>query len=189
MKKIIGFGLLGLMLFLCITLAGYDNGSKRQKIAQQTVQNISKTLNKRYQLLYKNLSGSGSNNQYKKIGIYFDLFQIVDKEESRKILVGCVEEMLKQINTNLDLRPYLQSFPFTVENIELVIYIRQEGKQLVYYPDLGVLSVWGGLVRYKTEEENKYKTSFYTEDEESYAEALKIVQAQANTLEVQKTGS
>lgn len=47
------------------------------------------------------------------------------------------------------------------------------------HPDLGILSIRDGIVRYSTDAlEMRRKFGFYTEEKESYESALKIVQSQ-----------
>lgn len=179
MKKMIGFVLLCLMVFLYIALGGCDNRSEKAKMMHKAVYNAAKIVGNRYQLHYMGLSEAADKKHYKEVGLHFEMFRIVSKDESRKMLVDCVEEMLKEINSNPQLQPYLQPSPFTVANIEIAIFIRHPDGQYAYHPDLGILTVRGGVIRYSTDiPEMRHKYGFYTEEKESYEDALKIVQSQ-----------
>src|SRR5205085_1771860 len=101
--------------------------------------------NNRHQLYYIGLSEAGDKTHYKEIGLYFELLRIVNKDEARKIVIDCAEELLKEINSNPQLQPYLQPSPFTVTNIEIFINIRHPDGKIAYYPDLGILSLSGGI--------------------------------------------
>lgn len=176
MKKITIFGLLGVMLFLYIVLGGCDNRTEDTKMVHKAVYNVARTLNNRYQLHYIGLSEAGDKEHYKKIGLDFEMFRIISKDEGRKILIDCVEELLKEINSNPQLQPYLQPSPFTVANIEIAIFVRHPDGKAAYHPDLGILTVRGGIIRYSTDiPEMRHKFGFYTEEKESYEDALKIV--------------
>jgi hypothetical protein len=179
MKKIIGFGLLCLMFCLHITLGGCDGRSEKAKMAHKAVYNAVKTLNNRNQLHYIGIVEAADKQHYKKIGLEFELFRVVSKDEARKILIDSAEELLKEINSSPQLQPYLQPSPFTIANIEISIYIRHPDGNLVYHPDLGILSLRRGIIRYSTDTpEMRHKYGFYTEEKESYEDALKIVQSQ-----------
>ncbi len=112
----------------------------------------------------------------------FSLGLEVDKklsiEEARKILVGCAEMMLKTINTDRAIRPYLREYPFPDTKIFLYVYFRENESRPVKKPGqfLGC-SLSRGKIKYDTV---KRETRFATLDEmvplhqETYEEAKKI---------------
>ncbi len=177
MKKMIGFGLLFLMFFLFIALGGCDKRSEKAKMVHRAVYKTAETLNNRFQIRYVGISEAGGENYYKEVGLHFELFRIISKEEGREIIVNCAEELLKEINSNPQLLPYLKPSPFTVKNIEITIYVRHPDGRIPYHPDFCVLSLQRGLLSYSTTSpEMRLEYKFYTE-EESYEDALKIVQS------------
>lgn len=179
MKKSYIFGLMCLMFLLYIALGGCDDRSEDEKMVHKAIYTTAKTLNDRYQLHYMGIVEAGDKEHYKKIGLFFELMRIINKEEGRKIIVNCAQELLKEINSNPNLLPYLLPSPFPVENIELAIYIRHPDGQSVYHPDLAVISLRKGVIRYSTDTpEMRRKLGFYTEEKETYEEALKILKSE-----------
>ncbi len=168
MKKMIGFGLLFLMFFLFIALGGCDKRSEKAKMVHRAVYKTAETLNNRFQIRYIGISEAADENYYKEVGMFFELHRITSIEEGREIIVDCAEELLNEINSNPQLLPYLKPSPFTVKNIEIAIYVRHPNGKIVYHPDLGILSLRGGIIRYSTDApEMLYKPGFYTEEKKT----------------------
>jgi hypothetical protein len=162
-----------------VALGGCDNRSEKAKMMHKAVYNASKTLNARHQMRYIGISEAGDKNHYKEVGMFFEIFRVVSKEESRKIMIDCVEELLREINSNPQLLPHLQPSPFTAANIEIAFYIYHPDGKRAYHPDLGSLSLNEGVIRYSTDiPEMQYKFGFYTQEKESYEAASKIVHSE-----------
>ncbi len=136
----------------------------------------------RYQIQQIGFGEGGDKKYYKSISLSFNVYRILSKDEGRKILLGCTEELLKEINSNLELLPYLLPSPFTVANIEVTLYVYHPNGTNVYYPNILIFTARRGKIMFKTElPEMKFKYGYYTEEEESYEDALEIVHFQLNT--------
>lgn len=111
------------------------------------------------------------------LGLSFKIRGPLTQEQLRVIIVGCVEEFLSTINANEEIRPYLRTYPFTAEGIEITIFmIDAQGREL-YDPDIGVASQRHGELTYMTTDRTdtfKYKSIV----SESYDDALRIVNSQ-----------
>jgi hypothetical protein len=174
MKKIIG--VLGLMLFLFIVLKGCDNRTEDAKMVHRAMYNVSRKMEERYQLHYAGMVEGGDEKHYNEVGMYFQIFRTITKDEGRTMLVESVEELLNKLNSNPQLEPYLQPYPFTMDNIEMVICVYHPDKTKAYHPDIVTFSLANGTIRYVTDSpESQYKYKHYTEERESYEEASKIV--------------
>ena len=55
------------------------------------------------------------------LGILFQVKRKLSIEQAREILVDCVQEFLTEINSNEEIRPYLENFPFTSKNIHIAL--------------------------------------------------------------------
>ena len=97
-------------------------------------------------------------------------------EGARVLYVEMMEEYLKQINCNEEVRPYLHNYPFNIDNIKLTIsFLDAQGHTL---GDGHVALVF--ISRNHTIDYAAYNTDteeFYSLHEEPYEEALKIYNA------------
>ncbi|MBA2727930.1 MAG: hypothetical protein H0U49_07145 [Parachlamydiaceae bacterium] len=171
--------LLQLFLLAAFLVAGCGHISDEIKLARSIMINVAKTLEQRYQIKIIGFSEAGDKDYYNKIGLEFNVYRVLSKDEGREILIGCTEELLKSINSNSELQRYLQPYPFIVENVDIALYVYQLDGSDTYYPDISVITNWGGKIEFKTEsKELKHKFGYTTREKESYEEALKIVRTQ-----------
>ena len=71
----------------------------------------------------------------------------------------------------------MENYPFTDDNISISIFIKPPGVSQIYYPNIAVFSTSKGRLIYNAETiEVPYLHAH--EEEETYEEALKIVEAQ-----------
>ena len=98
-----------------------------------------------------------------------------------EILVYCAEYFLDQINSNEEIRPFLQNYPFRAENIDLSIYVYSKNRKQFDIGQLSSLAVIKGKIVYY------YRDSEYTVDSskrEDYEEAKKIVFSKDNNEKI-----
>ena len=177
MKKIIA--VLSLVFFLYVILSGCDDRTDKAKMVHKAMYHVSNKLEKQYQLRYIGMIEGADAQFYKEIGIEFMVFRIITKDEGRKMLVEGVEELLHELNSNPQLEPYLQPYPFTVANVQISIFSYHPDRTKAYYPDIISFTAYSGKVRYVTDSpQPQYKYKQFTEEEESYEEAVEIVHAQ-----------
>ncbi|MBS0585362.1 MAG: hypothetical protein JSR76_03555 [Verrucomicrobia bacterium] len=99
--------------------------------------------------------GSGAEMMYeiKLLGLSFNYYNEIDIDKGRELLVFAASEYLDAINTNVELRPYLDHWPFTANDIEIDIgilkptgkevglekidFLTCEKNELKYYPNKG----------------------------------------------------
>ncbi len=153
-----------------------DGHSKKAKLAHQAMSNTIKTLEDRYQLHPVAISEAADDHFYTEIGLQFQIFHPLNKEEGRKILIDSAEELLKEINSMPGMLQYLQPSPFTPYNIEIMIFSYQPNGERSFYPNILTLVDSGGIIRYSTKTPGM-EFGYHTVEEETYEEALKIVQA------------
>lgn len=172
-------GLLCIILFLYLLLGGCDKRTEDEKIAHQVMYKVVKILERRYQLHYIGRAEAGLKDYYTKMGLEFQVFRLVGKDEGRKMLIDCIGEFLKEINSNSKLLPHLQPSPFTVANIQISIYVYHPNGTSVKDPEIAVFSTRDGIIQFGTDTQKEgYEYGYIVYQKESYEEALKIVEAQ-----------
>jgi len=125
------------------------------------------------QKLYCYGGGGGFIKNVNRITLNFNTVQNLNIAESRALIIKCTEELLKRINTDADIKPYLSHYPFTEQGITLGISFDQEDKKRVSSKFVAMVFTVDGSVYYSSYNHNKKK--FQDIHEESYQEALKIV--------------
>jgi hypothetical protein len=144
-----------------------------EDIANEIRAQAGKKLAEKHKMAVVGISG-GMMESVNLIGISFQTYRAIDRNEIRYILIDCVEELLKAINESEEIRSYLKNFPFTTNNIRIEMFISDTNGRWLYDPNIGVASI---------SEDNKiyyYTTSpnaalFKNKYEELYEEALAIV--------------
>ncbi len=93
----------------------------RQEVAR-VESKTAKELASKYNM---SVCGTGGGTMYAvhTLSLSFDINRPVMMEEARAILVGSVEQYLKNINSNKALRPYLDEFPFPPRLLDMGFYV------------------------------------------------------------------
>ena len=160
-----------------ISLLFGDSRTPSTKMAHKITKEIGCKLKSNYGLNCMGISEEGPDGKYKKIGIIMNYPKVLSKDEGRVLLLNCLNEALKAFNSYPNFKQYMANVPFTGKNIMIKIYIEPPKQRDVYFPDIGVLSLYNDTLWYKTyTAEMDYEK--FIEDEETYEEAMKIVEAQ-----------
>jgi hypothetical protein len=148
--------------------------SKADQLVTRIELNLAKKLEAKYNIQTVGDSAQMPENVINNLGLMFQVNRILSKNEAREILVDCVLEFLAEVNSNEEIRPYLEYYPFTPVNISIALYISGPDGEDVYDPDLEVASARNGKLRYATKDKNQ-KFGYKSEYEETFEEALKLV--------------
>ena len=143
------------------------------KYADSITNPFVKDMCKKHHLSYFG-GGGGFLHNVENITIEFVSHSIADVEQARSLLLSCSEELLKRVNADETIRPYLNHYPFTAKDISIGICYFDRNGTWVKSKCIASASVAEGPIYYTIfdEEANNLKT-FH---KESYQEALKIVQ-------------
>ncbi|HNA62248.1 MAG TPA: hypothetical protein PKW79_04150 [Rhabdochlamydiaceae bacterium] len=126
-------------------------------------------------------TGGGLIDQINRLGMSFARYGDLSMEEARELLVYCIEEYLEAINANEKIRPHLCCYPFTPNNVEIIIFIYREDRRR---PPVGFLTVVAGAygkMIYKIQQPGF--PSMKDIHEEPYDEAKKLVEQQDPGME------
>lgn len=115
--------------------------------------------------------GSSMIDKIKEIILGFDYYEKCSIEKGRYLVITASQLLLKKINENEKIRPYLIEYPFPEKRVFIPIFCFYED-EIPEKPFLSVVSCSNGKIFYKTGENQEI---IY---EETYEEALKIVQEQ-----------
>lgn len=166
-----------LIFIACIIgwIAYGSHGSPADTLSHQRINKTGKRLEKKYNMSISAIGGASKGGIWL-IDVGFDrLGDPMTIEEGRRAIVDCVQEYLKDINTDEALRPYLKVYPFTIDNLHIAIFHGAKDGGLVFDPILELIAADEFGVVYKTRDPDniyKYKNIY----KETYEEALAILQ-------------
>lgn len=163
--------------FLMMSCQRNEPISEKEKIKYRVLNEVINQLKDQHQLSLGGFGAEGSEKGYQLLGLNFDLYGVISKDEGRKMLVESVDLMLNVINQDKELQPYLLEKPFTSKNVDLVFFVKRKNGEDVFYPDIRIFSACGGRISYLTESPEQ-EFGYYTEEEETFEEARRIVEVQ-----------
>lgn len=151
----------------------YDVPSPHQKTLHAMLNRFINHVEKNFDLELSAFGGSNEDHKTACIGVGFTSRTKKSKDECRKLIIEITDIFLFYINDDKELAKYLLHNPFTFKDINLDIFIIPLNKNVVD-PDIGIASLLGGEIVYKTDDPNnefRYKSRII----ESYEEALQKV--------------
>lgn len=114
--------------------------------------------------------GVGMSGRFKGVGISFQLYRPMEKNEARAIVFDCAKKLLKNIQSSEEIQPYLESQPFSLENVGITLYSVKEDYHLFPHPNIGVVKIGRDGLLFRTQDpDDKFKYKEVTE--ESFEEA------------------
>ncbi len=170
---IIFIGIQPIFLLGKFDLAPYNTPtSKDEIIAKKITDDVAKKLLAEHNL---HLIGTGAQmmNEIEMLGVSFDYFNELDISTGRRLLVHCLQAYLQEINENKEIRKYLKNYPFTVNNIELRIWIKKPDGSQINKEKPSYLSAINGKLYYNFDDPKSYSRTIL--HQESFGEALKAM--------------
>lgn len=111
---------------------------------------VSSSLKTRYEICPVATVVSMPGGIIKLLGLDFQIYGPLRKEEIRKVLIDSADELLHKINTNEQIRLGLEVYPFTIANIEINLFIIDRSRREITDPDIGIASLSRGEISYLT---------------------------------------
>jgi hypothetical protein len=148
-------------------------------MVNQALYKTSYTLEERYQLHFIARIVTLYEGLYKAVGMQFRAYRPLTKEEGRKLLLVAGQELLNQLNGHPALQPFFEIAPFTMDNIEFVIFAVSETGEQLYDPDISVFALRDGVITY-TKHDSQKKYHEVTEEFEAYSDAVKMNKEQSS---------
>ncbi len=181
MKLIFTFGLIMTVfssLFGCSPLS-HPQPVDYEKIADEITANTAQQLEKQKGLFLAG-TGGGMMHNIRMMAMSFDFYQEVDLQTARELIVYAIREYLSDINSNKEVRPYLQNYPFTAKNVEIRIWISKPDRSKASSGKIHYISAINGILDYYTREDNQHSRK--TICEETYEEALEVISSESKAL-------
>ncbi len=118
-------------------------------------------------------SGGSMMDEVKKVNATYLSFAKLSVNEARNLYVKVMEGYLERYNGDEKIRPYLHNYPFTIENMKLMIGFEDESRRHRSEGYVALVSVVHGNIYYCTFDSEQDK--FVDLHREPYEEAVRTV--------------
>ncbi len=174
-------------LFICFILfcvcyacsqLNYEE-SDYEKMADTITEATARKLKKKKQLY---LVGTGGRMMHdvQMMAMSFYLYSEIDLSTARELIVYAINEYLLNINENSNIKPYLCKHPFTVKNIEILIWPRKLNGSDPNINNIYFISATDGILSYYINLPDDTLKIIHTE---TFAEAQRITLLDSNVKE------
>ena len=176
MKLIFNFGVI-VFVFSCVfgcSSFGYQS-PRYVKLAHEITEKSAKKLKAQKNLV---LIGTGGQMMHdiQMMAMSFHFYQEVDLRTGRELIIYAINEYLSAINSNEEVRPYLNNYPFTPKNIEIRIWIYKPDRTHASLDKIYYISALNGILTYYLDLPETYSRQAICE--ETYEEAERAVSFQ-----------
>ena len=113
----------------------------------------------------------------KLLGLDFQIRGPLPKEEIRKLLIELNREFILLVNSDENVRPYLEHYPFEIKNIEITLFFRDARGMKLNDPHISIAGISRGRLDYQVLTRTDGIPSVKSESVESYEEALEALKS------------
>ncbi len=155
-----------LMLSACGDKYDFAHEPKYVHLAYGIMNKTAIELNKEKKMELIKIGGA-MMHEVEELDMSFVFSEKLELKQARELMVFTVSLLLKNVNTNEEIRPYLIHYPFTAKDLYICLVSSQD-----QYNTIDVISSSSGKIRYKISGE----PMSIQIHEETYEEALKIIE-------------
>jgi len=162
-----------ILVFLLPFCVSCESLCKEEILMHQIIAQHEKVQKRKYNL---DLIGSGGGipDYITNFNLHYFSTAQVNVSEARRMFVNNVEDLLRLINSNEQLRPYMSNYPFTINNLELRLTFVNKFNKMQEPPYVANVSLINERVFYYFFDQNTNR--FIDKDYiEPYSEARKLV--------------
>ena len=148
--------------------------SRGEELVNRILANTAKIIKDKYLLQPCGEGAAMPGGPIQELTLCFDTKHPHTKEQLRELLIKTANELLDQVNKNNEIKKFIKEKPFTIKNIEIVIYNNDQNGRSICDPEISVAEISHAKIVYRTIDPQdlfKYKNRF----EEGYEEALKAL--------------
>jgi len=121
-----------------------------------------KEFKDKYNLQFIGLGQSADDKLLNTLKLSFVLEKVLSKEEIRKLVLNCADNLLNNINNFKEIQPFLAAHPFQEKNIDISIFFYRDNKRsTTIHPNICCVSLSNNFIYYSTNEPlppHPYKT-------------------------------
>jgi len=168
-------------IVIFVVIVGFIMNSNRQEyqisrgeqLVNITLSNSSKLIKQKYNI---DPCGSGAampGGPIQVLTLAFTTKGPYNQDELRKLLLSSSNDLVNQVTQNSEMQQYLKNPPFTIKNVQIIIYNHDKNGGSVYDPEILTAGISNGFLTYRTIESDK-NFRMKNQYKESYEEALQM---------------
>ncbi|MDF2549906.1 MAG: hypothetical protein K0S07_973 [Chlamydiales bacterium] len=176
MKEIFFQFLLAIMPFMACLPCQSEPVDKKLVWVGEVLRESTDLLEKKYNLraVGSGIGMPGGNLFF--LGLSFDVYRELEKEEIRALLVESTQDFLKIINSKEELKLCMSDVPFTVKNIQVNLFFSHKNGVTLNHPAFGRASIdEPGILSYETLDVDDFLRTV-TDEEETFEDAIKALE-------------
>lgn len=153
-----------------------------EKVVHKILKMSAKQIKDKYPLILCGQGASMPEGNIKKLSLSFNTKKIMQQKEIRKLLLETSECLLKMINQNDEVSIFLTKKPFTIENVQIILFNMDVDGRESYDPNIATAQIADGILTFRTLD-SPINYEFNNEFTETYIEASKIVAVEKENKE------
>jgi hypothetical protein len=137
-----------------------DYLSKGEQLVNSILSSTAKTIRDKYSLIPCGEGAAMPGGPIQELTLCFDTKYIHTKEQLRILLINITKELVENVNENKEIQEFLKEPPFTIKNVEIVIYNHDQNGRSVCDPDVSVAEISQAKLVYRSinpQDSFKYK--------------------------------
>ena len=128
--------------------------SRPSGVANEILNRTAKSIEKKYNLKTMGTGTAMPGGIIKELVLAFGTKDTLSKSQLRFLLIQIANELLNQVNSNNNIQKFLEKSPFTIENVQIIIYNRDKHGSEVYSPEISTADISEGVFSYHTVNQN-----------------------------------
>jgi hypothetical protein len=175
--KVIFISLVVLLIFMSFIMRDKQQEyypSKGEQLINSTLAKAAKFIQEKYNIRPSGVGVAMPGGPIQEVALCFDTKYPYTKGQLRELLIKISQELLDQINRNKKLQEFIKAPPFTIKNVQIIIYNHDKDGTEIYDPNISGAQIAQGVLTFRTVDKSdtfRFKNQF----EESYDEALKAL--------------
>lgn len=145
--------------------------SRGEQLVNSILAKTAKMIKDKYNLKPCGSGASMPGGPIRELALCFDTKYPLTKEMLRELVIQTANELLNQVNDNREIQGFLKEFPFTIKNVQIIIYNHDKNGKSLMDPAISNAQILQGTLSYSTidpQDTFRYKNEFV----ETYQEAL-----------------
>lgn len=179
MKKIL------ILITLCFAIIGCSSTPKDPYITKEDIaideilDNYAMWVEKNYGIYPLGTTVGMPNGVLRIMGVHFQSYKVMSKQEAREIIVNSSQKLLSMINSEAILQNCLVTHPLKIKNINMRIFIKDvDNNGTICDPLINIVRLDDGYLEYLTVNEINDIPNIVSLSEESYEEAVEALNNQ-----------
>jgi len=148
--------------------------SKGEQLVNATLASAARTIKEKYNIKPCGMGAAMPGGPIQELSLCFDTKYPYTKGQLRELLIKSAKELLHQVSENDEIQEFLKEPPFTIKNIQIIIYNHDNDGREIYDPNISGAQIAQGILTFRTVDKTDL-FRFKEQYEESYDEALKAL--------------